>query len=206
MKHLSIVPTVMKPSIGRIVHIVLTQEHAASIKSNPHFRGKAPEAEEVYPLIITRVWPKATYDDGLTINGQLIIDGFGGIHWMTSVRHGDQPGQWRWPQVEHATELKACARSAEPLKNASGIAADIASPEVRAAVNAETIERLKEELARVRKHETHLIQDRDRLIHKDIANLQKQLTEVIAERDDSRDRERRLSERLANIASLVSDM
>jgi hypothetical protein len=96
-----------------------------------------------------------------------------------------------------------------------------------AAVTAGRIERLQDELARVRKHETELIQDRDRLIHKDLAQLHKEVDDLKGELENERaarkiysdrlaksdselaaalDRERRLSERLANVASLVSDM
>lgn len=128
------VPTVLKPTVGRIVHVRLCAAMAASIKSEPGFRGNSPCEGEVYPLIIARVWPKATYDDGLTVNGQLILDGFG-TYWMTSVHYGDQPGQWCWPDIpEPFTELVVNTKSAPPLKNSSGIHADIASQEVRAAV------------------------------------------------------------------------
>lgn len=91
---------------------------------------------------------------------------------------------------------------------------------------AERAARLQTELDRVRKHETHLIQDRDRLIHGDLARLNKQAQALIVERDDARgaasrfserlvktegelmasqDRVRILTERLAAIASLTSD-
>ena len=83
--------------------------------------------------------------------------------------------------------------------------------------------RLEDELNRKRQAENDLIRDRDRLIHGDIAKLHQQVKELTVELDDSRgavsrfaqrnaqaeaeliaasDRERVLSERLANIASI----
>jgi hypothetical protein len=59
-----------------------------------------------------------------------------------------------------------------------------------AALHAERAARLQTELDRTRAHETHLIQERDRLIHQDLAGAHQ--------------RERLLSERLANIAAFSS--
>lgn len=79
----------------------------------------------------------------------------------------------------------------------------------------------------LRAHEMQLIQDRDRLIHKDIGLLHEQVKQLTTERDAlasqanaleqekdaalhrlqaSEQRERRLSERLASIAAITSDM
>ena len=110
MKALSILPAL--PAVGRIVHVTLSADLAQSINREPGFRGNAHCEGEVYPMIIARVWPKETYSDGLTVNGQLVLDGVG-TFWMTSVHYGDQPGQWRWPHIEHAAELKVCEQSAD---------------------------------------------------------------------------------------------
>ena len=68
-----------------------------------------------------------------------------------------------------------------------------------------TIARLREELERRRAAENHLIAERDRLIHKDISTLRLELAHAEGALKASQDRERRLTERLAHIASLTSD-
>lgn len=60
-----------------------------------------------------------------------------------------------------------------------------------------TIQSLQNELERVRAHELHLIQDRDRLIHKDLAELHKLLNAAIADRNEASEATCRFSERLA---------
>lgn len=108
------------PSLGRIVHVTLNDDLANAINRDPSIRGNAVHAGEEYPLLIARVWNKETYSDGLTVNGQLFLDGVG-CFWMTSVHHGDEPGCWHWPEIEGAVELRAfCTESDAPLKNQSG--------------------------------------------------------------------------------------
>jgi len=102
MKNTPIAPAV--PTVGRIVHVILSADLAAAINHDPAIRGNACVAGEVYPLIIARVWQKETYSDGLTVNGQLVVDGVG-TYWMTSVHHGDEPGCWHWPHLDFAAEL-----------------------------------------------------------------------------------------------------
>lgn len=84
-----------KPTIGRIVHLTLTERLASEINRDPAIGGNAANEGETYPLMITRVWPEETYLDGMTINGQLLLDGPNN-KWMTSVHYGTAPGSWHW--------------------------------------------------------------------------------------------------------------
>jgi len=165
MKNIPIAPPAV-PTVGRIVHVTLSAELAASINRDPAIRGNACIAGETYPLIIARVWSKEAYSDGLTINGQLVLDGVG-TFWMTSVHHGEEPGRWHWPHIEHAAELSS---------EVSEIKAACHDPV------AVLIESLQELLDRARAHETHLIQDRDGRIALQV-NTDKQLKDVTTERD-----------------------
>lgn len=207
------------PTIGRIVHLTLSADQAHSINRNPAIGGSAVNEGETYPLIITRVWPVGMYESGLVVNGHVLLDAPNNL-WVTCLHHGDQPGQWHWPHLEGGAELKACVSSFD----LTAVSAEIAERANRLQAENET---LRADLERTRKHETHLIQERDRLIHKDIADLHKQLcaahdkiktrtdqfnnvsehaNSLTTRLNETAERERRLSERLANIASLVSDM
>lgn len=104
----------MKPTIGRIVHYVLSPQDAIEIdhrrtnalsireriKENQwpigaqaHIGNKA-QAGTVVPLIITAVWS----DD--CINGQAFLDGNDTL-WKTSILKGEQnQGFWNWPTYD----------------------------------------------------------------------------------------------------------
>ena len=89
----------MIPSVGRIVHYVLTEQDATAINrrrshANAHLVehieasngvqvhvGNAVKAGEVYPMIITRVWGST---EESAVNGQLFLDG-NDLYWLTSV-------------------------------------------------------------------------------------------------------------------------
>lgn len=249
---------IQPPTIGRIVQIALSASVAEMINGRlwPNVI-RSVSAGELFPLIVTRVWPAEMYQDNLVINGQIVLDGPGHL-WVSTVHFGNNPGEWRWP--DHS----ALAPAQAPLKNHSGkIAADMASPKVRAAIQAEAnpavlhdriaqltaevqelnallidrtaeaaqladrAKRAEEERDRRRAAENKLISDRDRLIHVDIAGLNKEILELKTELESSRqarkiysdqankaaeelsacmERERRLTERLAKIAGIVSDL
>lgn len=98
------------PSIGRIVHYTLTDSDAEQINRrradavrNMHMHragvadgsqvhvGNEVYAEEVYPLLITRVWLTPE-----SVNGQVLLDGNDTL-WATSVTEGEGPGHYAWP-------------------------------------------------------------------------------------------------------------
>lgn len=225
----------MKLTAGRIVQYIISLADIEAIEAqrarmaellliSPGQIGNTYVPGEIVPMVIARTWSDTC------VNGQLILDGQDTL-WVTSRNRDDsKPHQsWHWPEIEGVCELRV---SEQPLKNGSGIAPDIAFPDVSDAHQAVStmaakVARLEDELDRKRQAENDLIQDRDRLIHGDIADLHKQLgaahdkiktrtdqfnnvsehANALTHRlNDSAERERRLSERLANIASLVSDM
>lgn len=105
MKPISILPAL--PTVSSIVLVTLSADLAASI-NRKHFAERNQHNEgEVYPLIVSRVWSGTDL-----VNGQLILDGVGTL-WMTSVRHGDEPGCWHWPHIEFSAELKSCVQDTE---------------------------------------------------------------------------------------------
>lgn len=102
----------MTPTIGRIVHYILSEYDAEQInkrradafKNKPTIVkdatgyvahvGNEAKAGQVLPLIITRVW-----SDTL-VNGQLVLDGNDSL-WKTSTSEatddGQAEGHWSWP-------------------------------------------------------------------------------------------------------------
>lgn len=90
----------MKPSIGRIVHYVLTQSDANKIehlRNSEDFQGNPHSAGQHLPMIIAIVWPNEYGDSHDGVNGQVIVDGNFGL-WITSVKEGEGPGTWHWPE------------------------------------------------------------------------------------------------------------
>lgn len=98
----------MNPSIGRIVHYVLTEADVDKINKRrwdferhqrsdeyrdtgyiAHF-GVTPEDGEVVPLIITRVVTEHI------ISGQAFLDGSDTL-WVSPIVEGEGPGTWSWP-------------------------------------------------------------------------------------------------------------
>ena len=80
------------PSLGRIVHYALTEEQAAQVSASRKLRprrGNEVLPGQVYPMIITQVWPDS-------INGQVFLDGSDSL-WVTSAHEGKTPGTWCWP-------------------------------------------------------------------------------------------------------------
>ena len=97
-----------QPSVGRIVHYKLRASDVESInkrrkdysdndKTNwpmgaqAHVGNQVAEGE-VYPMVITRVWPEDTHG----VNGQVLLDG-NDLFWATSVKEGNESGEWNWP-------------------------------------------------------------------------------------------------------------
>ncbi|WP_033818893.1 hypothetical protein [Kitasatospora sp. MBT63] len=90
----------MQPTIGRIVHYVLSESDADLITRRRAARaareavgvetlGNHVEAGQVFPATIVRVWPD-------TVSLQVALDGPDGA-WVTSRTEGTGPGTWAWP-------------------------------------------------------------------------------------------------------------
>jgi hypothetical protein len=103
--------TGQKPSVGRIVHYVLSEQNADGVNrrradasrnmaahrdradgGQVHI-GNVAEAGQVCPLVIVRVW------SGELVNGQVLLDGNDTL-WVSSMRLGepDELGTWHWPE------------------------------------------------------------------------------------------------------------
>jgi hypothetical protein len=102
--------TAVLPTLGRTVHIILTQAHSEQVmRRRTHARsiaqrmekdlwpagaqahiGNPVDAGDLAPLVVTKV-----NDDG-TINGQALLDGCD-VLWITHASEGTEPGTWQWP-------------------------------------------------------------------------------------------------------------
>lgn len=105
----------MKPSIGRIVHYILSSDDATAIR-----RRRVPNVEHVghgeswpagaqahvgnpvtlgehVPMIVCVVWPNEYGPDFDGVNGQVFLDG-NDSYWVTSAKEGTEPGTWHWPE------------------------------------------------------------------------------------------------------------
>lgn len=100
-----------KPSVGRIVHYVLSEDDADRINkrrddvekdrtrtgkiAGPWAPvGNLAGAGQVLPLLIVRVW------SDILVNGQVHLDG-NDLLWKTSATlatDGPTPGCWSWPE------------------------------------------------------------------------------------------------------------
>jgi hypothetical protein len=88
----------MIPSVGRIVHITLSDNCAANITrerlnqtNNDH--GNPVAGGQIFPMIITKVW-----NDNM-VQGQIFLDG-NDTYWASSVEQGTGSGQWYSPVGE----------------------------------------------------------------------------------------------------------
>lgn len=66
--------------------------------------GNEVHAGDIFPLVITRVWPADTHG----VNGQVLLDGNDTL-WVTSVAEGDSERQYTWPVAsdQHPASLPA---------------------------------------------------------------------------------------------------
>lgn len=73
------------PSVGRIVHVRLSADCAATIGGNAR-------AGDLVPAIVVRVWSPDC------VNARILGDGPGEALWSTSLMRGQDLGQWDWPE------------------------------------------------------------------------------------------------------------
>lgn len=82
----------MTPTIGRVVHLRLSEGDAAVINQTREKAGivgnRATEGA-VYPAVIVAVF-------GRPVNLHVLLDG-PDSYWATSRSEGDGPGFWSWP-------------------------------------------------------------------------------------------------------------
>lgn len=98
-----------KVHLGQIVLFTITENYAKAINDQRSKAGYATKtgnqarAGDVYPLIVTRLWPG--YDH---VNGQLLLDG-NDTYWLTSVKPstGLVLGEYSNGQENHTTERLA---------------------------------------------------------------------------------------------------
>lgn len=102
-----------KPSIGRIVHYVLSAQDAEQINrrrttgasiaqripegswplgSQAHIGNPAREGQHVAAMVVTVNSPESS-------NLQCFLDG-NDTFWATSAHEGTAPGTWHWPERE----------------------------------------------------------------------------------------------------------
>jgi hypothetical protein len=101
----------MNPTIGRIVHYVLTEQDADAINrrradaiksrtADAHsgailHNGNTATAGDTCPAMVVRIFPGGTEASG-GCNLQVFLDG-NDTYWATSRVEGAEPGQWCWP-------------------------------------------------------------------------------------------------------------
>lgn len=85
----------MKPTIGRIVIYILTEEDARQIAMLSG-RKNSPAAGQEYPAMVVRRWGP---DPASAVQLQVFYDG-DGSYWATSRVQGEKPGTWHWPERE----------------------------------------------------------------------------------------------------------
>lgn len=90
----------MKPTIGQIVHYVLSAVDCERICRNRKqkwpggdqaYLGNDVSIGELMPMIVCVVWSNEY------VNGQVFLDG-DDLLWVTSVKEGVEPGTWRSPE------------------------------------------------------------------------------------------------------------
>lgn len=105
----------MIPSLGRIVHLRLSESCAAEINRRRAgngdtaaenairdaggviHKGNGVKAGDIFPLVITKVWDGGQpATESTFVNGQVLLDGNDCL-WATSVKQGDDLGQWFEP-------------------------------------------------------------------------------------------------------------
>ena len=161
----------MKAAIGRTVLYVLSASdcllidqsrlQAAEVLGVDRASiGNSVRPGDIVPAVIIRAWSDTC------INAKALLDGSDSL-WIMSrdLDAGKREGSWHWPEREDVTELRAESLLTPPIKNASGDVDQFGIPsKVPVEPLEDKVKRLASELASVRKHESHLIQERDRLI------------------------------------------
>lgn len=118
----------MTPSIGRIVHYTLTADNAEHINKRRNdailnmpqhasaadgvqlHTGNTVSEGMVFPMIITSCGGAVTADSH--VNGQVFLDG-NDLYWATSVKAGDGPGCFAWPNIAPKPVDMDAARAAD---------------------------------------------------------------------------------------------
>lgn len=89
----------MIPSIGRIVHITLSDECASYINTrrltSGNIHGNPVSGGEVFPMMITKIWADEPTEN-TAVQGQIFLDG-DDTYWVTSAIQGTDKGQWFEP-------------------------------------------------------------------------------------------------------------
>ena len=90
----------MIPSVGRIVHLKLSDGCAANINKRRlmgggDFIGNTVIGGDVFPMIITKLFTNEPTEK-TAVNGQVFLDG-NDLYWATSVLQGTEKGQWHSP-------------------------------------------------------------------------------------------------------------
>jgi|ERR1019366_3402535 hypothetical protein len=104
----------MIPSVGRIVHLKLSDSCADNINKRRNDAkvskiastnsgamvhvGNDVRGGDIFPMIITRIWSENP-DLNTAVNGQVFLDG-NDLYWTTSVKQGTELGQWQDPRGE----------------------------------------------------------------------------------------------------------
>lgn len=91
----------MEATTGRIIHYKLTEDDCRRIKGNRNglivtshtSEGNTPQAGDVVPAIVVRVWSPGA------LNAQAFLDGNDSL-WLMSIVQGDANGQWQWPMIK----------------------------------------------------------------------------------------------------------
>jgi len=102
----------MNPSIGRIVHYVLSADDADKINrrrvrgaghgdgwpagAQAH-SGNCIAAGEHVPMIVCIVWPNEHGPNFDGVNGQAFLDG-NDSYWVMGAKEGTELGTWHWPE------------------------------------------------------------------------------------------------------------
>lgn len=85
----------MKPTVGRIIHYVVTEADRA------HVEALKATGIEINPLSTLQHLPAIVIVpwSELTVNAQVLLDG-ATVLWKTSITQGTVPGTWHWPERE----------------------------------------------------------------------------------------------------------
>ena len=88
----------IEPSIGRIVHYVLSTEDIARINlsRDKKWYGNSVKIGDKFPMMIVNVCTNESGKNRRCVNGQVFLDG-NDMFWVREVPQGIASGEWRWP-------------------------------------------------------------------------------------------------------------